>query len=119
MKVDSHKNAVVDMLFYYIYSLIAQGVEDPIQVVSTELPEMIHASMEQIEYIKMNILQDNKLVENFDSSIELLSSMEESKSLDLESLKIVKGILEIMRDNAKTSLQKVFGDEGEEECVYV
>lgn len=59
---DNSKNAVVDMLFYYIHSLIKQGVEDPLQVVSTELPEMIHASMEQIEYIKMNTLQDNKLI---------------------------------------------------------
>lgn len=112
---DSSKNAVVDMLFYYIHSLIKQGVEDPLQVISTELPEMIHASMEQIEYIKMNTLQNNKLVENLDSSIELLSSIEESKSLDLESIKIVKGILEIMRNDAKTSLQKVFG--GDEECM--
>lgn len=108
---DNNKNAVVDMLFYYIHSLIKQGVEDPLQIVSTEIPEMIHASMEQIEYIKINTLQNNKLVENLDSSIELLNSMEESKSLDLESLKIVKGILEIMRNDAKTSLQKVFGDD--------
>lgn len=108
---DNNKNAVVDMLFYYIHSLIKQGVEDPLQVVSTELPEMIHASMEQIEYIKMNTLQDNKLIDNLDSSIELLSSIEESKSLDLESIKIVKGILEIMRNDAKVSLQKVFGDD--------
>lgn len=112
---DNSKNAVVDMLFYYIHSLIKQGVEDPLQVVSTELPEMIHASMEQIEYVKMNILQENKLVENLDSSIELLGSMEESKTLDLESIKIVKGILEIIRDDAKTSLQKVLG--GEDECM--
>lgn len=111
---DNSKNAVVDMLFYYIHSLIKQGVEDPLQVVSTELSKMIHASMEQIEYIKINTLQDNKLVENLDSSIELLSSIEESKSLDLESIKIVKGILEIMRNDAKVSLQKVFnGDENE------
>ena len=107
--MNNNKQAIIDMLFYYIYSLIKQGVEDPLQVVSTELPEMIHASMEQIEYIKMNTLQGDKLVENLDSSIELLSSIEESKTLDLESIKIVKGILKIMRDNAKVSLQKVFG----------
>lgn len=112
--MNSSKNAIIDMLFYYIHSLIKQGVKDPLQVVSTELPEMIHASIEQIEYIKMNTLQNNKLVENLDSSIELLSSIEESKTLDLESIKIVKGILKIMRDNANESLQKVFGDE---ECV--
>lgn len=113
--MNGNKNAVVDMLFYYIHSLIKQGVEDPLQVISTELPEMIHCSMEQIEYVKMNVLQDNKLVENLDSSIGLLSSMEESKTLDLESIKIVKGILEIMRDNAKEPLKKVFGDEDDEE----
>lgn len=109
--MDNSKNAVIDMLFYYIHSLIKQGVEDPLQVVSTELPSMIHASMEQIEYVKMNVLQDNKLVENLDSSIELLSSIEESKTLDLESIKIVKEILKIMRNDASVSLQKVFGEE--------
>jgi len=112
--MNNNKNAVVDMLFYYIHSLIRQGVEDPLQVVATELPEMIHCSMEQIEYVKMNVLQDGKLVDNLDSSIGLLSSMEESKSLDLESIKIIKGILEIMRDNAKESLEKVFGEENDD-----
>lgn len=109
--MNSIKNAVVDMLFYYIHSLIKEGVEDPLQVISTELPEMIHCSMEQIEYVKINALQGNKLLENLDSSIGLLSSMEESKSLDLESVKIVKGILEIMRENAKEPIMKVFGEE--------
>lgn len=105
------KNAVVDMLYYYIHSLIAQGIEDPLQVISTELPEMIHCSMEQIEYVKMNTLQNNKLVENLDSSINLLGIMEESKTLDLESIKIIKGILEIMKNDAMKSLKKVLGEE--------
>lgn len=109
--MDNNKNAVIDMLFYYIHSLIKQGVEDPLQVIATELPEMIHCSMEQIEYVKMNVLQNGKLVDNLDSSIGLLSSMEESKTLDLESVKIVKGILEIMKENAETALEKVFGEE--------
>ena len=113
--MNSSKNAVVDMLFYYIHSLIKQGVEDPLQVVSTELPKLINASMEQIEYVKINTLQDNKLIDNLDSSIGLLNSIEESKTLDLESIKIVKGILEIMRNDAKISLQKVYG--GDKECV--
>ena len=111
--MDNSKNAVIDMLFYYIHSLIKQGVEDPLQVVATEIPKMIHCSMEQMEYIKINVLQNNNLIDNLDSSIGLLSSIEESKTLDLESIKIVKSILEIMRDNAKTSLQKVFGEEDE------
>lgn len=109
--MDNNKNAVIDMLFYYIHSLIKQGVEDPLQVIATELPEMIHCSMEQIEYVKMNVLQGGKLVDNLDSSIGLLSSMEESKTLDLESIRIVKGILEIMKEDAKVAIGKVFGEE--------
>ena len=108
------KDAVVDVLFYYIYSLLKQGVEDPLQVISTELPEMIHASKEQIEYIKINTLEKNKLVDNLDSSIGLLNSIEESKTLDLDSIRIVKNILEIMRNDAKVSLQKMFENNGDE-----
>lgn len=102
--MNSIKTAVSDMLFYYLHSLIKQGVEDPLQVICTELPEMIHASTEQINYVKMNALQKGKLLENLDSSIELLSSIEESKTLDLESIKIVKEILEIMKKDAEMPL---------------
>lgn len=105
-----NKNVVTDMLFYYIYSLVKQGVEDPLQVLVAELPEMINISKEQLEYIKINALQKGKLVENLDSSIKLLSSIEESKTLDLESIKIVNGILEIIRNDADISLQKIFGN---------
>ena len=108
-----NKSVVTDMLFYYIYSLVKQGVEDPLQVLVTELPEMINISKEQLEYIKMNVLQKEKFVENIDSSIKLLSSIEESKTLDLESIKIVKGILEIIRNDADISLQKIFGNNGD------
>jgi hypothetical protein len=108
-------NAVVDMLFYHYYSLIKQGVEDPKQIIATELPELIGLSEEQIQYVKINTLQQNKLIENLDSSIELLSSMEESKTLDMESIKIVKGILQIMKKNAEEPLQSVFGKEEQDD----
>lgn len=109
------KIAVVDMLFYYIYSLIKEGVADPKQVLATELPEIIQLSEEQIQYVKINTLQGDKLIENLDSSIGLLSSMEESKVLDLDSIKIVKSILNIMKQHALVPLEKVFQEEGEDE----
>lgn len=115
MDIDNSKSlqAVVDMLFYHYYSLVKQGVEDPKQVMASELPELINLSEEQIQYVKMNILQENKLIENLDSSIELLSSMEGSNRLDMDSVKILKGILTIMRDHAKVPLQQVFVPEGD------
>lgn len=111
---NANKKALEDMLFYYLYSLIKEGVSDPVQVITTELPEMIHATEEQMNYVKMNILQDNNLVDNIDSSIELLRSIEESKTLDLESIQIVIRILTIMKENALTSIKKILGDEGDE-----
>lgn len=108
-------NAVVDMLFYHYYALIKQGVEDPKQVIATELPKLIGLSEEQIQYVKINTLQENKLIENLDSSIKLLSSIEESKSLDMDSIKIVKGILKIIRKNAEEPLRNVFEKEDNDE----
>ena len=111
---NANKKALEDMLFYYLYSLIKEGAKDPVQIIATELPQMIHATEEQINYIKMNILQDNNLVDNISSSIELLRSIEESKVLDLESIQIVIRILEIMKENATTSINKVL-EEGDNE----
>ena len=106
--MNTNKKVLEDMLFYYLHSLIKEGEPDPLQKIATELPEMINCSKEQIDYVKMNILEGNKLVENLDSSIGLLSSMEESKTLDLESIKIVSSILKIMKKDAMESIEKVW-----------
>lgn len=117
MSFDSSKSksAVVDMLFYHYYALIKAGETDPKQIIATELPELINLSEEQIQYVKINTLQGNNLIENLDSSIGLLSSIEESKCLDMESIKIVKSILLIMKEHALIPISEVFGEETDEE----
>ena len=52
----------------------------------------------------MNIANDNKLLENLSSSIRLLDNIEKTGKLDMESIKIVKGILEIMENQCKEIL---------------
>jgi uncharacterized protein YeeX (DUF496 family) len=99
--ISSSQKAVEDMLFYYYYSLVRSKCPDPKQVIATELPKMINLTEDQMNYIKINCLQENKLLENLDSSIGLLSSMEGSKVLDMESIRIVKGILTVMKEQCK------------------
>ena len=97
------KEGVQTMLFYYLLAL--QGnVKDPKQVIATELGHMIDLSEEQIQYVEMNIANDNKLLENLSSSINLLDNIEKTGKLDMESIKIVKGILEIMKNQCKEIL---------------
>ena len=95
-KMSGAKNGLQTMLFYYLYSLIG-NVEDPKQYIATEIGKMIDLSEEQIQYVEMNIANDNKLLENLSSSINLLDNIEKTGKLDMESIKIVKGILEIMK----------------------
>ena len=97
------KNGLQTMLFYYLYSLIG-NVEDPKQYIITEMGKMIDLSEEQIQYVEMNIANDNKLLENLSSSIRLLDNIEKTGKLDMESIKIVKGILEIMENQCKEIL---------------
>ena len=102
-KISGAKNGLQTMLFYYLYSLIG-NVEDPKQYIATEMGKMINLSEEQIQYVKMNVANDNKLLENLSSSICLLDNIEKTGKLDMESIKIVKGILEIMENQCKEIL---------------
>ena len=102
-KISGAKNGLQTMLFYYLYSLIG-NVEDPKQYIITEMGKMIDLSEEQIQYVEMNIANDNKLLENLSSSICLLDNIEKTGKLDMESIKIVKGILEIMKNQCKEIL---------------
>lgn len=102
-KISGAKNGLQTMLFYYLYSLIG-NVEDPKQYIATEMGKMINLSEEQIQYVKMNVANDNKLLENLSSSICLLDNIEKTGKLDIESIKIVKGILEIMKNQCEEIL---------------
>lgn len=107
-EVDSSRKAVEDMMFYYLFGLIRNGEQDPKQVIATEVAKMINLTEEQLDYVKINTEEHNNLIENLDCSIELLSNIEQSKKLDLESIKIVKGILLAMKEHAKEPLSKYF-----------
>lgn len=116
-KISGAKHGVQTMMFYYLSSLIGT-VEDPKQHIATELGKMIDLSEEQIQYVKMNIANDNKMLDNLSSSISLLENIEKTGKLDLESIKIVKGILEIMKSQCKKTLEEyteIIGEIDEQE----
>ena len=93
------------MMYYYLSALIG-SVEDPKQYIATELGKMIDLSEEQIQYVKLNVANDNKMLDNLSSSIALLESMEKAEKLDLESVRIVKQILEIMKEQCEQTLKE-------------
>ena len=103
-KISGAKNGLQTMLFYYLYSLIG-NVKDPKQYIATELGKMINLSEEQIQYVKLNVANDNKLLDNLSSSIDLLDNIEKTGKLDIQSIKIVKGILEIIKNQSEDILK--------------
>lgn len=104
-RITGAKHSVQTMMFYYLSALIGT-VEDPKQHIATEMGKMIDLSEEQIQYVKMNVANDNKMLDNLSSSISLLENMEKTGQLDLESIGIVKGILEIMKGQCEKTLEE-------------
>lgn len=88
--------AVGKMLLYYISSLQASGVEDVRQYVTGKIASIIQLSEEQIDFIKADFNSDNKIHENLKDCIDLLKNMETTKKLDIDSIKIVRNVLELI-----------------------
>ena len=109
-KVTGAKQGVQNMLFYYISALMDNGVQDVKQYIASEISSMIDLSGEQATYVKSHILNDNKVVDNLSSSIALLDNMEKTGKLDLESIRIVKGILSIMEKQYKDAIYNFVED---------
>ena len=109
-KVTGAKQGVQNMLFYYISALMDNGVQDVKQYIASEISSMIDLSEEQATYVKSHILNDNKVVDNLSSSIALLDNMEKTGKLDLESIRIVKGILSIMEKQYKDAIYNFVED---------
>ena len=105
-KMSRARNGLQTMLYYNLYSLIG-NVKDPKQYIATEIGKMIDLSEEQIQYIKLNLSNDNKLLENLSSSISLLDNIEKTGKLDMQSIKIVKGILEILKSQSEEILKDI------------
>lgn len=104
-KISGAKNSVQTMMFYYLSSLIGV-VEDPKQYIATEMGKMIDLSEEQIQYVKMSISSDCKILDNLSSSIALLENIEKTGELDLESIGIVKNILRIIKNQCEKTLKE-------------
>jgi len=99
------KKGAETMLFYYLESLIGT-VDDPKQVVATELGTSINFSEAQIQYVKMNVMNDNKMLDNLSCSIDLLKNMEQTGKIDLDSIGIIRNILEIMHGQCEQTIKE-------------
>ena len=95
-EVKGAESAVSKMLLYYVSALQSVGVDDVKQYIATQIGKMICLSEEQCIFITENLKQDGKLFENIDNSIKLLKQIEEKQELDLDSIKIVRQILELI-----------------------
>lgn len=110
-KTSGAKQGVQNMLFYYVSALLDSGVKDPKQRIATEIGEMIDLAEDQVLYVESHIRNDNKLVDNLSSSIALLEGMEKTGKIDLESIRIVKGVLEIMHKQCIDTLTQTGMDD--------
>lgn len=108
------KQGLQTMLFYYLSALIPL-VKDPKQCIATDIGKMIDLSEEQVAYVKMTIATQNKVITSLSSSIELLEVMEKTQKLDVESLGIVKGVLNTLKDECSKALNQYMESESDEQ----
>lgn len=113
-RITGAKQSVQNMLFYYISALIDSGVKDVKQYIASEIGDMIDLSEEQVSYVQSHISNENKVVENLSSSIALLEGMEKTGKLDLEAIKIVKGILGIMKTQYQETMATFDIEDGDD-----
>lgn len=109
-KILGAKTGVQNMLFYYLTALINNGIKDPKQRIATEIGDMINLSEEQVAYVKGNIALENKILESISSSIGLLSNMEKTEQIDIESIHIVISLLDMIKTACSKAIKMQEGD---------
>lgn len=95
-EVKGAENAVRKMLLYYYSALEVSGVKDIKQYIATKIGKMIDLSEDQCSFIKANLSSNSKLKESLDNNIMLLENIENTKTLDIESIHIVKEFLKLL-----------------------
>lgn len=108
-RMNGAKAGVQTMMYYFLLAAMEQE-EDPKQYIATELGKMIDLSEEQIQYVQLSINNESKLMDNLKLCIQLLEPMKDTNTVDLESIKIVKEILVLIKDQCKDTLNKLHYD---------
>lgn len=103
-RLSGAKQAVQNMLYYYLIALKDERVQDPKQAIATELGQMIDLSQEQVDYVLASLSNGSRLTENLSKCIELLKGMLSAGTLDKDAVNIVIKILDITHDNIKSIL---------------
>lgn len=107
------RQGVQTMLFYYLSSLVGT-TKDPKQYIAGELAKMIDLSEDQLAYVRMSLATENKVLDSLSSSIDLLSLMEKSGKLDLDSVAIIKSVLLNLQTECKKALDQYIEDQEDE-----
>lgn len=107
------KQAVQNMLYYYLIALKDEKVQDPKRVIATELGEMIDLSEEQVDYVVASLNDGSRLTENLSKCVELLRGMLSAGTLDKDAVNIVVQILELTNDNIRQILESQEVEDGQ------
>ena len=102
--IDSCKNRVKDMLYYYVAALMNEGV-NPRETILRELPGMIILAEDQVDYIRSELSELANIDEVFDMMIELC------KVGDKESIGIIKDTLINMQQQLQKAKELEYGKE--------
>lgn len=89
-RIAGARQGVINMLFYYIDSLVDAGDTDPLNTVINELPDMLRDTEMKMDFVRSKLSERPDLAETFSLCIKLLEQAEKKPETDKEALKIVK-----------------------------
>lgn len=92
-KVLGTKNSLQSMLFYHLVAL-SDIYENPKDILAQEIADMITLSEDQLTYIRMKLGKNARFDEQLEMASKLVDNMIKEKKLDMESLNIIKGLLD-------------------------
>ena len=112
-KTSGAKQAVQNMLFYYLTTLLDE--KDPKQIMASELGAMIDLSEDQVNYVKLQLSAKNKVLDNLETCVQLLENMVKTEKIDIDALKIVIQVLSLMKATCETTLKSLEFEDASDE----
>lgn len=92
-KLTGSKKSLQSMLFYHLIALDEQYA-DPKGELVKEIADMITLSEDQVKYVKMGISNNAGFDDQLEMASKLVEGMIKTKKIDMESLNIIKGLLD-------------------------
>ena len=105
-KLDGARSNLKTMLYYYIVALVEAGDPDPKETICKQIADMVGLAEDQIAFVEDKLKSRTTMDQQLECAVELLQAIEKSNKLDMESVRIVKKLIQSIRASYKEAISK-------------